>query len=480
MMEKDQYIRQLLQKWLGGETGYKEERELGSLAQDDPFLNDALEGYQQFPEGKHQEKLALLRQALQTGKRKNRMAYWRVAAGVAIIVVAVFALQNLNKSDLGQLSEELNNKAEETSPLPPSPTIITENEAVLNKEHAAVEELASVKEAPHTPKESKNKVTDKTPEQSNKRSRLVSPLPENKPAIEEEAAAVAASTQRATSLNKGDEMAAPKPAADVALAEDQTAPTPISNTAKESAADDLAMKKEAIQSHAFQDASAGSKPSAPSAPIPAQSTIRQISGQVTDENGAPLIGATVNVPGTPIGTVTDLEGRYVLPLTTEKEELQFSYIGFESTKIQLVQNDTYNIRLQDSGAVLDEVVVSGYGVGKKKAKPAEKSKNSKSIKAKSVEVISSVGALLQGGIKQLDRTIQQQAIPLIGNPEWQGKSVSVIFTLNADGSLSDFIISESLSPVCDAEAIRLIKLTTWQLNPSTKVGRARISCKVWF
>lgn len=477
-MEKDQYIRQLLQKWLGGETGYKEERELGSLAQDDPFLTDALEGYQQFPEGKHQEKLALLRQTLQTGKRKNRMAYWRVAAGVAIIVVAVFALQNLNKSNLGQLSEELNNKAEETSPLPSSPTIITENEAVLNKEDAAGEEMASVKEALHTPKESKNKVADKTPEQSNKRSRLVGPPSENKPAIEEEA--VATSNQRATPLNKGDEMAAPKPAVDVALAEDQTAPTPISNTAKESAADDLAMKKEAIQSNAFQDASAGSKPSTPSAPIPAQSPIRQISGQVTDENGAPLIGATVNIPGTPIGTVTDFEGRYVLPVTTEKEELQFSYTGFESTKIQLVQNDTYNIRLQDSGAVLDEVVVSGYGADKRKAKPAEKSKTSKPFKAKSIEVISSVGALLQGGIKQLDRTIQQQAIPLIGNPEWQGKSVSVTFALNADGSLSDFIISESLSPVCDAEAIRLIKLTTWQLNPSTKVARARISCKVWF
>lgn len=64
-------------------------------------------------------------------------------------------------------------------------------------------------------------------------------------------------------------------------------------------------------------------------------TQKTVTGTVIDENGEPLIGATVKVVGKSIGAITDFDGHYVLKIPTTVKQLSFSYIGYEDFVIDL-------------------------------------------------------------------------------------------------------------------------------------------------
>src|SRR5690554_3391754 len=85
-----------------------------------------------------------------------------------------------------------------------------------------------------------------------------------------------------------------------------------------------------------------------------------VSGTVTDQNGNPLPGVTVSVSGTSIGTATDLEGKYTLSVP-EGSTLVFSFIGFESQRIEVGSRTVIDVTLNEDMTSLDEVVVVGYG-----------------------------------------------------------------------------------------------------------------------
>lgn len=89
----------------------------------------------------------------------------------------------------------------------------------------------------------------------------------------------------------------------------------------------------------------------------------QISGIVTD-GIEPLIGVSVSVKGTTIGAVTDLNGAFSLAIPQNGKELTFSYIGFIPKTLPISQS-FMNIKLEENHAMLDEVVVVGYGTTKK-------------------------------------------------------------------------------------------------------------------
>ena len=64
-----------------------------------------------------------------------------------------------------------------------------------------------------------------------------------------------------------------------------------------------------------------------------QQSERTISGLVTDESGEPLIGVTVMVKGTRVGTTTNLDGVFTLKIPTNAGILQFSYMGMKTTEL---------------------------------------------------------------------------------------------------------------------------------------------------
>ena len=90
-----------------------------------------------------------------------------------------------------------------------------------------------------------------------------------------------------------------------------------------------------------------------------------IRGRVTDDNGNPLQGVSVQLKGNTIGTMTDANGNFKIDLQSDNAILVFSYVGFESKEVNLGGRSTINVSLTPNVSGLNEVVVVGYGTQKK-------------------------------------------------------------------------------------------------------------------
>ena len=90
----------------------------------------------------------------------------------------------------------------------------------------------------------------------------------------------------------------------------------------------------------------------------------KVTGIVKDANGEPIIGANVTVKGQSIGTITDIDGRFVLDAPKDAV-LQITYIGYISQEVKVSGKKGLNIVLKEDTETLDEVVVIGYGTAKK-------------------------------------------------------------------------------------------------------------------
>jgi len=101
---------------------------------------------------------------------------------------------------------------------------------------------------------------------------------------------------------------------------------------------------------------------AASAAAPASGKLTKMNGVVVDATGEPVIGASVVVVGTTMGTVTDFDGLFELE-AAKGSKLQFSYIGFKNQ--QLTGATNMKVTLSEDNELLDEVVVVGYGTQKR-------------------------------------------------------------------------------------------------------------------
>lgn len=91
-----------------------------------------------------------------------------------------------------------------------------------------------------------------------------------------------------------------------------------------------------------------------------------VSGTVTSaSDGEPLIGASVLVKGTTIGTDTDIDGKFTVK-AKKGDVLQFRYVGYEPSEVKVGDSNVINVMLQENENNLDEVVVVGYGTQKRK------------------------------------------------------------------------------------------------------------------
>lgn len=93
-------------------------------------------------------------------------------------------------------------------------------------------------------------------------------------------------------------------------------------------------------------------------------SISVVSGTVIDEEGEPIIGATVRESDTSNATATDFDGNFTLKLTTANPKIEISYIGCKSVTIP-VTKDHIDVTLETMSTDLDEVVVVAYGQQKK-------------------------------------------------------------------------------------------------------------------
>lgn len=115
--------------------------------------------------------------------------------------------------------------------------------------------------------------------------------------------------------------------------------------------------------------------------FPAQGQNTQVSGTVTDaENGQPLLGVTVRVQGTDIGTTTGNDGRYTI-FAGDGDVLTFTYLGYTTQAISVGASSETNVQLEKDYSKLDELVVIGYGHMKK----SDLSSSQVSVSSKEIE-----------------------------------------------------------------------------------------------
>lgn len=97
----------------------------------------------------------------------------------------------------------------------------------------------------------------------------------------------------------------------------------------------------------------------------AQQNQKKVSGNVTDKTGEPIIGASVAVKGATIGTVTDIDGNFILNVP-DNAVLSISYIGYQTQEISVRNQTVINVKLSEDSQALEEVVVIGYGTRSKR------------------------------------------------------------------------------------------------------------------
>lgn len=94
---------------------------------------------------------------------------------------------------------------------------------------------------------------------------------------------------------------------------------------------------------------------------------RTITGKVTDEEGEALIGVSILIEGTSTGTITDINGSYTLNVPDGSNVLIFSYTGFSAQNVEINNRSVVDLTLETSAELLQEVVVTAYGISTKEA-----------------------------------------------------------------------------------------------------------------
>jgi TonB family protein len=197
---------------------------------------------------------------------------------------------------------------------------------------------------------------------------------------------------------------------------------------------------------------------------------RRVEGIVySAEDGNPLPGVNVVVKGTSIGTITDVDGKYILEVPANAT-LVFAYIGSESREL-LVQDSllAYDVSLPVDVRSLSEVVVTGI------------SKRKNSVSTAHAPVIATPRPWI--GMRKFRQYLEENKrfteAALQSNVSG---TVRLSFYVDSDGSLTDFKVLRSLGYGLDEEAIRLV-----QEGPAWKPGsrdgnaeRQRVSVRISF
>lgn len=92
---------------------------------------------------------------------------------------------------------------------------------------------------------------------------------------------------------------------------------------------------------------------------------KEITGIVTDKQGAPLPGVSIVIKGTSAGTVTGNDGRFSLSIPDNAEALQFSFVGMRMQELSIEGRSTFTVVMEDETIGIDEVVAIGYGTIRK-------------------------------------------------------------------------------------------------------------------
>ena len=182
--------------------------------------------------------------------------------------------------------------------------------------------------------------------------------------------------------------------------------------------------------------------------VTANAQNKQISGTIVDSGGEPIIGANVQVKGTTIGNISDIDGNFSFDAPSTGT-LVISYIGYKTQEVALGKN-VYQITLQEDSEMLDEVVVVAYGQQKKATLTGSVAqvKGDEVLKGKAT---TSVAAALQGEIPGLTIT-RKSSRP--GNEDTK---------LTLRGGIS---VNDDVKPLIIIDGVQAYDWELSQINPA--------------
>ncbi len=172
--------------------------------------------------------------------------------------------------------------------------------------------------------------------------------------------------------------------------------------------------------------------------------LKTVKGKVTDSSGSPVVGVTVVVKGTNVGTVTNSDGGYVLSNVSGNTTLLFSFVGMKTQEVAVGNKTAIDVVLTDESVGIEEVVAVGYGTQKKVNLSGALSVVSE--KELNNSKIGSFAAMLQGRLSGLS------VVQSTGEPGKEDVSLIVRGRQSFGGNLSPLIIVDGI-PVNDMSAI---------------------------
>ena len=387
----------------------KEAHRLEKESMQDPFLADAMDGYNQV-EGNHEQRIEKLRMQVSahSAKKKNTYAItWSIAACLIIGfgISSYFLFLKKSMTDEVFIAEESVSIKLAEPAAPPTPAI------------------PATPTVPATPQKEIALATTKVKTDSTPISEITARQADKKDMIAE---------IQTTSQPQG------APVAAVPMMEEVSEET-------------AALQEVVATIDTFESESDKKMKLAKVATILPQNNM--IKGRVTDGKGEPLIGASVTYKGTNIGTITNMNGEFSLVKKDDKKRLTAEYIGYDPVEIQVDTSRTMLIAMNENKQALNEVVVVGYGA--KKNKKSTTLGSDAKVKEQTEKEITLQPVI---GKRSYQKYLKENLVRPADEKCAQVKGKVVLtFLVNKEGRPFYIKVKESLCESADKEAIRLIQ-----------------------
>jgi hypothetical protein len=387
----------------------KEAHRLEKESMQDPFLADAMDGYNQV-EGNHEQRIEKLRMQVSahSAKKKNTYAItWSIAACLIIGfgISSYFLFLKKSMTDEVFIAEEsVSTKLAEPA-APPTPAI------------------PATPTVPATPQKEIALATTKVKTDSTPISEITARQADKKDMI---------AKIQTTSQPQG------APVAAVPMMEEVSEET-------------AALQEVVATIDTFESESDKKMKMAKVATILPQNNM--IKGRVTDEKGEPLIGASVTYKGTNIGTITNMNGEFSLVKKDDKKRLTAEYIGYNPVEIRIDTSRTMLIAMNENKQALNEVVVVGYGA--KKNKKSTTAGNVVTVKEQAKKEITPQPVI---GKRSYQKYLKENLVrPTDDNCKDIKGEVVLSFFVDEEGKPQNITVIHGLCEFADKEAIRLVK-----------------------
>ena len=395
-----------IKKYTSGQLDAGAMHRLEREALDDPFLSDALEGYQT-SDPKQEANLSELNDRLQLRIETpvRRLIPWKplaIAASILIVIgIGLWLMIPVNKEKSQLVADNVKPAAHDKQNIAPVPASIPGTTDSTDKK------LRNANDASQqgVPALSAPVAIQKQTLANNQNSSPLAMTPVKNDT----------SLYATTALGKP----ADKPAPPTTLNETSIAQQDVSLNKKASQPNIAQADKSARQQTLLQSKVEGLNVS------PAN---RTLTGTVTGLDGTPLAGAVVKMSGTNFGAVTDENGRFVIHDVPEKKNLTVGYIGYSSANVRINGEDSVNVSLSPTSRIN-----AGSNTGSMDAQRA-------------------TDAHPSAGWKALQAYLAKNATL----PDGQVGKVYLSFSVDGQGNLSNFKVLRSLSESADQKAIDLL------------------------